>query len=350
MSWDYCELNPLLRGTGSYDGAARWTAESIDGVAARFGSSVGRAVQADAGNQSLSVDRVVSTDPPYYDNIGYADVSDFFYVWLRRSLKRVFPDLFATLAVPKAEELVATPYRHGGKDAAETFFLDGMARAVRQLATQAFPGFPVTIHWPSGRRGASGPGAACWRPCRGMGCDPGRTSHGPIPTCRRAATGSRSSPRTSRRWRGGGRRPSTRTRSSSSPALSHRRHAGADAAGPAAPHPAGGRTGRSAQDGVRRRQDALPARPLPPAAGPGGGRQAAGRPGAAAGGGLRAAAVGARGGRGRNGHQPHAGTAAAEPAGHHHPHPVGRDRRPARRAGRGPEALQPGAVGRRRGS
>ena len=73
--------------------------------------------------QSLSDGKVVSTDPPYYDNIGYADLSDFFYVWLRRSLKAVFPDLFATLAVPKAEELVATPYRHGSKEKAEAFFL-----------------------------------------------------------------------------------------------------------------------------------------------------------------------------------------------------------------------------------
>ena len=66
-----------------------------------------------------ATDKVVSTDPPYYDNIGYADLSDFFYVWLRRSLRPVFPDLFATLAVPKAEELVATPYRHGSKEKAE---------------------------------------------------------------------------------------------------------------------------------------------------------------------------------------------------------------------------------------
>ena len=69
-------------------------------------------------------DKLVSTDPPYYDNIGYADLSDFFYVWLRRSLMSSFPDLFATLAVPKAEELVATPYRHGSKDKAEAFFLE----------------------------------------------------------------------------------------------------------------------------------------------------------------------------------------------------------------------------------
>ena len=90
---------------------------------------------------------MVSTDPPYYDNIGYADLSDFFYVWLRRSLKSVFPDLFATLAVPKAEELVATPYRHGNKQKAEAFFLDGMTQAMHRLAEQAHPAFPVTIYY-----------------------------------------------------------------------------------------------------------------------------------------------------------------------------------------------------------
>ena len=97
--------------------------------------------------QIISVDKVVSTDPPYYDNIGYADLSDFFYVWLRRSLKPVFPDLFATLAVPKAEELVATPYRHGSKEKAEAFFLDGMTQAMHRLAEQAHPAFPVTIYY-----------------------------------------------------------------------------------------------------------------------------------------------------------------------------------------------------------
>jgi putative DNA methylase len=89
----------------------------------------------------------VSTDPPYYDNIGYADLSDFFYVWLRRSLRPVFSDLFATLAVPKAEELVATPYRHGSKEKAETFFLNGMTQAMHRLAGQAHPAFPVTIYY-----------------------------------------------------------------------------------------------------------------------------------------------------------------------------------------------------------
>ena len=107
----------------------------------------------------------MSTDPPYYDNIGYADLSDFFYVWLRRSLRSTFPDLFATLAVPKAEELVATPYRHGGKDEAETFFLDGMTRAMQRLAEQTHPGFPVTIYYAfkqSERKGDSGVTRTGW--------------------------------------------------------------------------------------------------------------------------------------------------------------------------------------------
>jgi len=90
---------------------------------------------------------IVSTDPPYYDNIGYADLSDFFYVWLRRSLKPIYPELFSTLLVPKAEELVATPYRHGSKDAAEAFFLEGMTCAIQSMAAAAHSAFPVTIYY-----------------------------------------------------------------------------------------------------------------------------------------------------------------------------------------------------------
>ncbi|TRZ75305.1 MAG: DUF1156 domain-containing protein, partial [Deltaproteobacteria bacterium] len=147
MTWDYAELNTLLGGTGSFIGAVSWTAESIEGVAAGYGSGFGVSNQIDATSQSGSMGKLVSTDPPYYDNIGYADLSDFFYVWLRRSLRPVFPDLFATLAVPKAEELVATPYRHGSKEKAEAFFLDGMTQAMHRLAEQAHPAFPVTIYY-----------------------------------------------------------------------------------------------------------------------------------------------------------------------------------------------------------
>ena len=103
--------------------------------------------QVDANTQALSTGKIVSTDPPYYDNICYADLSDFFYVWLRRSLRSVFPDLFATLATPKADELVATRYRYNSKDEAEAFFMDGMTQAMQRLAEQAHPGFPVTIYY-----------------------------------------------------------------------------------------------------------------------------------------------------------------------------------------------------------
>ena len=113
---------------------------------------MGFALQADAQTQTISANKIISTDPPYYDNIGYADLSDFFYVWLRRTLRPIFPDLYVTLSTPKAEELVATPYRHGSKQAAERFFMEGMTRALHNLAVQAHPAFPVTIYYYSVKR------------------------------------------------------------------------------------------------------------------------------------------------------------------------------------------------------
>ena len=165
MTWDYAELNTLLGGTGSFLGAVQWTAESIDGVPAGCGSLFGAGTQTDAAHQTLSTSRVVSTDPPYYDNIGYADLSDFFYVWLRRTVRSVFPDLFVTLAVPKAEELVATPYRHGNKEKAESFFLAGITDAMCRLAEQTHPGFPVSIYCAfkqSEQKGATGTTSTGW--------------------------------------------------------------------------------------------------------------------------------------------------------------------------------------------
>ena len=143
MVWDYCETNTLGGATGSINSGIGQVAMAVEVLVP---GADGSAAQGDA--QSVAVrGRVVSTDPPYYDNIGYADLSDFFYVWLRRALKPVFPDLFATLAVPKAEELVATPYRHGSKEKAETFFLNGMTQAMHRLADQSHPAFPVTIYY-----------------------------------------------------------------------------------------------------------------------------------------------------------------------------------------------------------
>lgn len=145
MLWDFAEANPLLTSSGGF-------ATNIEGSIRSFNSLApygkrSYATQEDAAVQTISNGKVVSTDPPYYDNIGYADLSDFFYIWLRRSLKGIFPQYFATVAVPKAEELVATPYRHGGKIEAEAFFLNGMTRAMHSLAEQAHPAFPVTIYY-----------------------------------------------------------------------------------------------------------------------------------------------------------------------------------------------------------
>lgn len=144
MVWDYAESSVFSGAAGDFVTSIGSLCRVMD----KFVAPVqGCAVQADAQRQGVSRGKVISTDPPYYDNIGYADLSDFFHVWLRKSLKPIFPGLYATLAVPKAEELVATPYRHGTKEQAEAFFLEGMTRAIHNLAEQAHPAFPVTIYY-----------------------------------------------------------------------------------------------------------------------------------------------------------------------------------------------------------
>ncbi len=144
MTWDFAETNLFADAAGDIEISLRGICRTLE----EFGSgATGRALGSVAQSQTISLGKVVSTDPPYYDNIGYADLSDFFYVWLRRSLRLLFPDLFATLAVPKAEELIATAYRHGSKGKADAFFLDGMAQAMHRLAEQAHPAFPVTVYY-----------------------------------------------------------------------------------------------------------------------------------------------------------------------------------------------------------
>ena len=144
MVWDFAEANPLSESSGN----VLLGVEQASKMIAALGTGiVGKAAQEDAAKQETSLDKLVSTDPPYFDNIGYADLSDFFYVWLRGSMQTVFPDVFATLTVPKAAELVATPYRHGSKEKAEAFFLDGMTQAMRSVASQAHAAFPATIYY-----------------------------------------------------------------------------------------------------------------------------------------------------------------------------------------------------------
>jgi putative DNA methylase len=145
MVWDFAEVNPLAEAAGDLTISLNGIAKALSDLPSAL---TGYANQADAAKErKISATKVLSTDPPYYDNIGYADLSDFFYLWLRRSLQRIYPALFSTLVVPKTEELVATPYRHGSREAAETFFLDGMTRAMHSMAQTAHPAFPVTIYY-----------------------------------------------------------------------------------------------------------------------------------------------------------------------------------------------------------
>jgi putative DNA methylase len=143
MTWDYAEAMPFSESTGSYAGQLNWVAKVIEKMPATKSAAV---TQADAAGRSYS-DGIVSTDPPYYDNIGYSDLSDFFYVWLRRSLRAVYPDLLSTMLVPKAEELVANPYRHNGADGAKDFFESGFRRVFGRIRQAARADLPMTVYY-----------------------------------------------------------------------------------------------------------------------------------------------------------------------------------------------------------
>ena len=143
--WDYAEGNPLSDSTGSWGGAVEWVSKVLERLPA---SGVASVMQIDAAQGGTLDCAAVSTDPPYYDNIGYADLSDFFYVWLRRSLKNIYPTLFSTLLVPKAQELIATPYRFGGNaEKAKTFFEEGLTLAFRKMRTEQSKDYPLTIYY-----------------------------------------------------------------------------------------------------------------------------------------------------------------------------------------------------------
>lgn len=145
MVWDYAEANPFSNSSGCFDNMVEWVTKCILEFPASQTADVG---QFDAQRDCGLRDIMVSTDPPYYDNIGYADLSDFFYVWLRQSLRDTYPELFSTMLVPKAEELIATPYRHNGSmEAAKGFFEDGMLSACKQMYLYAREDIPVTIYY-----------------------------------------------------------------------------------------------------------------------------------------------------------------------------------------------------------
>ncbi len=146
MIWDFAEANPFSSSSGNFLGAVEWVAKVIAELPAK---GLGVCQQQDATAKINGVTApLVSTDPPYYDNIGYADLSDFFYVWLRRSLREIYPDIFNTVLVPKAPELVATPYRFGGdKEEAQQFFEAGLGQAFANIRAAMSSEFPVTIYY-----------------------------------------------------------------------------------------------------------------------------------------------------------------------------------------------------------
>ena len=144
MTWDFAEGNPFSGSTGNFDDAFDWISKVVERLPGR---PKGVAVQQDAQTRSFD-DLVVSTDPPYYDNIGYADLSDFFYVWLRRSLRASGCDLLGTMLTPKREELIATPYRFDGSKAlAETHFESGFRSVFRNAADHGRTDTPMTIFY-----------------------------------------------------------------------------------------------------------------------------------------------------------------------------------------------------------
>jgi putative DNA methylase len=144
MTWDYFEANPFSGTAGDFLVSATTVSKAVDRW---VGGGSGKIVNIDAQSVTYSSDMVISSDPPYYDNIPYADLSDFFYGWLRRMLREIYPSIFGTMAVPKMDELVADRMRHSGTSNAEQFFLSGMTAAVSRMARSSSEAFPATIYY-----------------------------------------------------------------------------------------------------------------------------------------------------------------------------------------------------------
>lgn len=143
MVWDYAEVNPFSQSSGGFEGNVEWVEKAVAHTPA---SILSQATQADAATRSYE-GLAVSTDPPYYDNICYSDLSDYFYVWLRRTLHLIQSKTVSTMLTPKTEELVANPYRHGGKTGAEKFFIDGFNSVFARIRTGANPHVPLTVYY-----------------------------------------------------------------------------------------------------------------------------------------------------------------------------------------------------------
>ena len=145
MVWDYAEGNSFRAGPSDYGESCTWIGRVLDELycaPTAIGSADAlNALERDYGGL------LVATDPPYYDNIPYADLSDFFYVWLRRTLRTALPELFGTVLTPKAEELVADPVRHGGQEESERFFREGFIQLFTRMRKSALDGYPVSLFY-----------------------------------------------------------------------------------------------------------------------------------------------------------------------------------------------------------
>ncbi len=145
MTWDFAETNPMSDSTGNFLGAIDWVYKVLQESRT---SIHGFAKQQDAVEEKVTeTGFLFSTDPPYYDAIPYADLSDFFYVWLRQSLNGIYPDLCSTLLVPKSQEMVADRFRHGSKDKAKQFFEDGLSKVFQQVRKSAHSDYPFTVYY-----------------------------------------------------------------------------------------------------------------------------------------------------------------------------------------------------------
>ena len=145
MIWDFAEANPFSNSTGNWTAMLDWVVKAIKTLP---NTGKGTALQLDAVQQKTSKNKIISTDPPYYDNIGYADLSDFFYVWLRPLLKDTHPALFRTLSTPKDDEFISAPHRHDNdKTEANNFFKDGISAALKNFRAHSHPAFPVAIYY-----------------------------------------------------------------------------------------------------------------------------------------------------------------------------------------------------------
>ena len=146
MAWDFCEAN-LFESMGSFEGAIDWIDRVLKGLEIQFAGCT-KQHDATAPQTNDTTPKLISTDPPYFDNIGYADLSDFFYVWLRRSLGTIYPNIFSTLLVPKSQELVASPYRFdGNKQKAQAFFEEGLGKAFSRMHDISHADYPLTVYY-----------------------------------------------------------------------------------------------------------------------------------------------------------------------------------------------------------